>query len=60
MTTAFLGGDPGNSSMMNRADLMSLSTINQKNDNAKTTTKKLQTTRLDSNNLNTNDIAGKY
>ena len=40
MTSAFLGGDPINTTMPNRADLMSLSTINNKMDNAKTTTKR--------------------
>ena len=59
MTSAFLGGDPFNVPMPNRSDLMSLSTINAKNDQVKTTTGKFSTMRGVSNNLNTVDIAGK-
>ena len=42
-----------------RADLMSLQTINSKQDQTKTTTAKLTTNRALSNNLQTNDIQGK-
>ena len=59
MTTAFLGGDPDNVAMPSRSDLMSLSTINNKVDNVKTTTGKFTTMRSASNNLATDDIQGK-
>ena len=55
----FLGGDPS-IRMPGRSDLMSLSTINQKNDQVKTTTSRFTTMRGASNNLTTNDIAGKF
>ena len=51
--------DPFNFPMPNRADLMSLSTINDKKDNMKTTTVKFQSFRSTSQNLVTNDIQGK-
>ena len=51
--------DPFNYPTMNRADLMSLSTINGMKDNQKTTTSKFVTGRSNSNNLHTKDIEGK-
>lgn len=49
----------GDFAMPNRADLMSLNTINKKQDQQQTTTAKFNTIRNTSNNLTTNDIAGK-
>ena len=49
----------GDFAMPSRADLMSLQTINKKQDQTNTTTAKLQTIRNTSNNLNTNDIEGR-
>ena len=49
----------GDFAMPNRADLMSLQTINQKQDNVATKTGKFTTIRNASNNLNTSDIDGK-
>ena len=60
MSTAFLGGDPDACPMPGRGDLMSLSTINNKVDNVKTTTGRFQTIRSVSNNLATSDIQGRY
>jgi hypothetical protein len=51
--------DPFNYPMLNRADLMSLNTIHQRQDGMKTTTSKFQTGRGLSHNLTTNDIGGK-
>ena len=51
--------DPFNYRMGSRADLMSLSTINQTKDNMKTTTMKFESRRQVSQNLNTRDIDGK-
>ena len=45
--------------MPNRADCMSLSTINTRKDQMKTTTFKFMTNRAQSNNMSTNDIFGK-
>ena len=45
--------------MPNRADCMSLATINKKQDQTNTTTSKFGTIRNTSNNLNTSDIEGK-
>ena len=50
----------GDFPMPNRADLMSLQTINAKQDSTKTTTSRFTTVRNTSNNLHTNDIEGKY
>ena len=52
-------GLTGDFKMPNRADLMSLSTINNKMDQQATSTAKFNTIRNTSNNLNTNDIQGK-
>ena len=53
-------GLTGDYAMPNRADLMSLSTINQKQDAVKTSTKTFgNTIRNTSLNLNTSDITGK-
>ena len=49
----------GDFAMPNRADLMSLQTINGKQDAVKTNTMKFTTVRNTSNNLHTNDIEGK-
>ena len=49
----------GDFAMPNRADLMSLQTINAKKDQMQTGTAKLNTIRNFSNNLNTSDIQGK-
>jgi len=51
--------DPFNYPMPGRTDCMSLSTINDKMDNMKTTTVKFQSYRGTSQNLATNDIFGK-
>ena len=51
--------DPFNYPAAQRADRMSLSTINQQRDGQKTTTKKFVTTRAGSSNLYTCDIEGK-
>ena len=56
MTAAALTGD---FPMPNRADLMSLQTINAKKDNTATTANKFTTVRNTSNNLHTGDIEGK-
>ena len=45
--------------MPNRADLMSLNTINKKQDQSNTSTAKFNTIRNTSTNLSTNDIQGK-
>jgi len=50
----------GDFAMPNRADLMSLSTINHKKDQVNTNTSRFGTIRNTSNNLNTTDITGKY
>ena len=52
-------GLTGDFPMPNRADLMSLQTINQKKDAVATTTKKFTSMRTTSNNLHTGDIQGK-
>ena len=49
----------GDFPMPNRSDLMSLQTINARQDQAKVTTQKMTTLRNTSNNLTTNDIEGK-
>ena len=49
----------GDYAMPNRADLMSLQTINAKKDQMQTGTAKLNTIRNTSNNLCTSDIQGK-
>ncbi len=51
--------DPFNFPTAQRADRMSLSTINQMRDGQKTTTKKFVTNRMGSTNLYTLDIEGK-
>ncbi len=51
--------DPFNYPPMQRSDLISLSTINQKKDSMKTNTKKFSTMRTFSNNMDTSDISGK-
>ena len=53
-------GLTGDFAMPNRADLMSLNTINKKMDQSNTATAKFNTIRNQSNNLATNDIQGKY
>ena len=50
----------GDFAMPNRADCMSLATINKKQDQVGTSTSKFGTIRNTSNNLNTGDIEGKY
>ena len=57
MTAAALTGDYP---MPNRADLMSLQTINAKKDNTATQANKFSTVRNTSNNLHTGDIEGKF
>ena len=52
-------GLTGDFAMPNRADLMSLNTINKKQDQSNTTTAKFNTMRNQSSNLNTSDIGGK-
>ena len=50
----------GDFAFPNRADLMSLQTINKKQDQTNTNTAKFNTIRNQSDNLNTTDIAGKF
>lgn len=53
-------GLTGDFPMPNRADLMSLQTINAKKDGVATTTNKFSSMRNLSNNLATTDIQGKF
>ena len=53
-------GLTGDFPMPNRADLMSLQTINAKKDGVATTTNKFSSMRNLSNNLATSDIQGKF